>query len=206
MRSALEVWAGRHRRSPGQPARVRAVARSGSDDLLQLQTGRLLRGAWSTGCPRVRIAASRPGVGVLAHRRPPVRPDRRAPAPRPDLRPALRYVSRRRGRCRRGWGGSHRAAGCDDTTGGAATSPRPDRQPNPWCDNRFRSPACLPSRRRRRPRPGQENAWQCRVSHVDGRHWDVVAVRGPGGDDLPESCGKAPVPTWQWSVVSGFGR
>jgi hypothetical protein len=59
------------------------------------------------------------------------------------------------------------------------------------------------------PRADQENAespWQCRVSHVDGRHWDVVAVRGPRGDDLPESCGKAPVPTWQWSVFSGFDR
>jgi len=52
------------------------------------------------------------------------------------------------------------------------------------------------------PQPGRENAWQCRVSHVDGRHWDVVAVREPGGDDRPESCGKAPVPTWQWSVSS----
>jgi hypothetical protein len=56
------------------------------------------------------------------------------------------------------------------------------------------------------PRPGQENAWQCRVSHVDGRHWDVVAARGPGGADLPESCGREPVPTWQWSVVNDFGR
>jgi len=56
------------------------------------------------------------------------------------------------------------------------------------------------------PRPDQQNAWQCRVSHADGRHWDMVAVRGPGGDDLPESCGKEPVPTWQWSVVNDFGR
>jgi hypothetical protein len=51
------------------------------------------------------------------------------------------------------------------------------------------------------PHPVQENAWQCRVSHVDGRHWDVVAVRESGGDDRPESCGKAPVATWQWSVL-----
>ena len=56
------------------------------------------------------------------------------------------------------------------------------------------------------PRSGRENAWQCRVSHVDGRHWDVVAVRGPRGDDLPESCGKEPVPTWQWSVVNDCGQ
>jgi hypothetical protein len=56
------------------------------------------------------------------------------------------------------------------------------------------------------PRPEQENAWACRVSHVDGRHWDVMAVRGPSGQNLPESCGKEPVPTWQWSVVSDFGR
>jgi len=47
---------------------------------------------------------------------------------------------------------------------------------------------------------GQENAWQCRVSHVDGRHWDVLAARSRGGAQLPESCGKEPVPSWQWSI------
>jgi hypothetical protein len=59
------------------------------------------------------------------------------------------------------------------------------------------------------PQPDQEHpdsSWRCRVSHVDGRHWDVVAVRSPGGDALPESCGKEPVPRWHWSVVSDFGR
>ena len=56
------------------------------------------------------------------------------------------------------------------------------------------------------PRAGRENAWACRVSHVDGRHWDVVAVRSPAGDDLPESCGKEPVPRWQWSILSETGR
>jgi hypothetical protein len=54
-------------------------------------------------------------------------------------------------------------------------------------------------------RPGEENAWQCRVSHVDGRHWEVDAVRGPRRDDLPESCGRQAVPTWQWSVVGDVG-
>ena len=57
-----------------------------------------------------------------------------------------------------------------------------------------------------RPQPGRENTWQCRVSHVDGRHWDMVAVREYGGEDRPESCGKDPVPTWQWSVLPDFGR
>lgn len=56
------------------------------------------------------------------------------------------------------------------------------------------------------PQPGRENAWRCRVSHLDGRRWDVVAVRETGGEDRPESCGKEPVPSWQWSVSSGFGR
>lgn len=56
------------------------------------------------------------------------------------------------------------------------------------------------------PHPGRDNAWRCRVSHVDGRQWDVVAVRESGGDDRPESCGKAPVATWQWSVLSDSGR
>lgn len=50
------------------------------------------------------------------------------------------------------------------------------------------------------PSAAQENAWDCRVSHVDGRHWDVLATRGPGADDLPASCGKEAVPTWKWSV------
>ena len=56
------------------------------------------------------------------------------------------------------------------------------------------------------PCPDRDNAWQCRVSHVDGRHWDVMAVRGSRGDALPESCGKEPVPVWQWSVVSDSGQ
>jgi len=51
-----------------------------------------------------------------------------------------------------------------------------------------------------------ESRWHCRVSHVDGRHWDVVAVRGPSGDALPQSCGKEPLPRWHWSVVSDYGR
>ncbi len=51
------------------------------------------------------------------------------------------------------------------------------------------------------PQPGRDDAWRCRVSHVDGRHWDVVAVRESGGEDRPESCGKAPVSPWQWSVL-----
>ena len=50
--------------------------------------------------------------------------------------------------------------------------------------------------------PGQDHAWQCRVSHLDGRHWDVEAIRRPSGDALPESCGKEPVPRWHWDVVS----
>jgi hypothetical protein len=51
-----------------------------------------------------------------------------------------------------------------------------------------------------------EGSWRCRVSHVDGRRWDVVAMRAPGGDDLPDSCGKEPAATWRWSVVSDSGR
>ena len=70
----------------------------------------------------------------------------------------------------------------------------------------IREPSLLALSTTTTPRPGQVNAWQCRVSHVDGRHWDVVAVRGPSGADLPESCGREPVPIWQWSVVNDFGR
>lgn len=71
---------------------------------------------------------------------------------------------------------------------------------------RVREPRLLALRTTAAAQPSGENTWQCRVSHVDGRHWDVVAVRGSGGDDRPESCGKRPVPTWQWSVLSDTGR
>ena len=56
------------------------------------------------------------------------------------------------------------------------------------------------------PHATRVNAWCCRVSHIDGRRWDVVAVRSSGGEDRPESCGGMAVPTWQWSVLSGVGR
>jgi len=56
------------------------------------------------------------------------------------------------------------------------------------------------------PQPGQEHAWQYRVSHIDGRHWDVVAMGDPNGDALPVSCGKEPMARWQWPVVSDSGR
>ena len=55
------------------------------------------------------------------------------------------------------------------------------------------------------PHTTQANAWCCRVSHIDGRRWDVVAVRSSSGEDRPESCGGLAVPTWQWSVLSGVG-
>lgn len=51
------------------------------------------------------------------------------------------------------------------------------------------------------PGPGQDNAWQCRVSHVDGRTWDVMSVRASGRESRPESCGKTAVPTWQWTCT-----
>lgn len=51
------------------------------------------------------------------------------------------------------------------------------------------------------PLEGRENTWRCRVRHVDGRQWDVVAIRGHGADLRPESCGREPVPSWQWSVA-----
>ena len=56
------------------------------------------------------------------------------------------------------------------------------------------------------PHATRADAWLCAVRHVDGRHWDVVAVRDPGAEDRTESCGKMPVPTWKWSVLSGTGR
>jgi hypothetical protein len=51
------------------------------------------------------------------------------------------------------------------------------------------------------PIPGQEGAWRCRVSHVDGRGWEVLAVRSPAGADLPESCGKPAVPASGWDCT-----
>jgi hypothetical protein len=51
------------------------------------------------------------------------------------------------------------------------------------------------------PAPGQDHTWQCRVSHLDGRHWDVEVLRRPDAKTLPESCGKEPAPLWRWNVV-----
>jgi hypothetical protein len=53
------------------------------------------------------------------------------------------------------------------------------------------------------PLPGRQNTWQCRVSHADGRGWDVLAVRDSCEEERPESCGKSPVPTWAWSCTVG---
>ncbi len=76
----------------------------------------------------------------------------------------------------------------------------------------IREPSLLALTTTALPSAGQENVWDCRVSHVDGRHWDLLAVRRPGADDLPQSCGKGAVPIWEWSVeltgglVSDSGR
>jgi hypothetical protein len=41
----------------------------------------------------------------------------------------------------------------------------------------------------------------CEVELVgDGHRWRVEARLGAAGDDLPESCGKAPVPLRQWAL------
>jgi hypothetical protein len=51
------------------------------------------------------------------------------------------------------------------------------------------------------PRRGRQDVWDCKVSHVDGRHWDVTVTRGACGDERRESCGKPPVPTWAWDCL-----
>ena len=74
---------------------------------------------------------------------------------------------------------------------------------------KIREPSLLALSTTATPQQGEKHAdptWHCRVSHIDGRHWDMIAVLRARGDDLPESCGKAPVPTWQWSVLNGSGR
>jgi hypothetical protein len=50
------------------------------------------------------------------------------------------------------------------------------------------------------PDPGDPDAWACVVRHRDGRSWPARVVRQSGPDARPESCGKAPVPTWTWRV------
>ncbi len=72
--------------------------------------------------------------------------------------------------------------------------------------HQIREPGLLALSTTAEPLPDRENTWRCRVSHVDGRQWDVVAVRRPDGDDRPESCGKEPVRAWRWSVISDCGR
>jgi hypothetical protein len=44
--------------------------------------------------------------------------------------------------------------------------------------------------------------WRCTVTHRDGRSWAVDAVRTSGYGERPDSCGKAPVPTWQWDCTT----
>jgi len=42
--------------------------------------------------------------------------------------------------------------------------------------------------------------WRCTVRHRDGRSWTLAVLRRDGDGGRPESCGKAPVPTWTWQV------
>ena len=48
--------------------------------------------------------------------------------------------------------------------------------------------------------PGDPAARVCLVTHVDGRRWTVHVRRVIGPTTRPESCGKAPVATWEWQV------
>lgn len=48
--------------------------------------------------------------------------------------------------------------------------------------------------------PGDPAARVCTVTHVDGRRWTVRVRRVAGTALRPESCGKAPVETWEWRV------
>ena len=50
------------------------------------------------------------------------------------------------------------------------------------------------------PDPADAEAWECVVSHRDGRAWRLSVRREPGGQERPESCGKAALPTWHWRV------
>lgn len=42
-----------------------------------------------------------------------------------------------------------------------------------------------------------KDAWECTVTHVDGRTW-TVNVAGEAGPEVKSSCGKAPVPSNVW--------
>ena len=45
---------------------------------------------------------------------------------------------------------------------------------------------------------GSAERVRSRVTHRDGRSWDVLATRTAAQGERPDSCGKAPVPSWQW--------
>jgi len=49
--------------------------------------------------------------------------------------------------------------------------------------------------------PSADATWHSRVTHRDGRAWEVTATRAAGDAARPESCGKAAVPTWTWDFV-----
>ena len=48
------------------------------------------------------------------------------------------------------------------------------------------------------PGDGPAERVRSRVTHRDGRSWDVLATRTAAQGERPDSCGKAPVPSWQW--------
>jgi hypothetical protein len=48
------------------------------------------------------------------------------------------------------------------------------------------------------PDHGPAERVRSRVTHRDGRSWDVLATRTAAQGERPDSCGKAPVPSWQW--------
>lgn len=48
------------------------------------------------------------------------------------------------------------------------------------------------------PDDGPAERVRSRVTHRDGRSWGVLATRTAAQGVRPDSCGKAPVPSWQW--------
>jgi len=43
--------------------------------------------------------------------------------------------------------------------------------------------------------------WEAAVGHPDGRAWQVEVTRRAVPGDLPESCGKKAIPTWDWDCA-----
>ena len=141
-------------------------------------------------------AVPRAGLGVLAHRRSPVLPPAvLLPHGQTWARlgtswPSPPWTPRPAESCRRS---------CSDRcTTGASPLTAPAQAAESASTSRSARSTSPPCRRRAKPGATPLEHRLSRVTHRDGRSWDVLATRTAAHGERPDSCGKAPVPSWQW--------